>query len=154
MILAQFAVLFNSNYAFCIFFSCAGPDFYPIHNIVPALMPDWQSIYAPCMRQGVSGNHVGPAVRDMGPRSYSSPDHHKINIEALYMGPLVRRRYIMKFIDMLKKHLHISTKTVIYLEMTALSALCLSIFLYRTDSGQAVMSQAARLAGYINPLED
>ena len=60
----------------------------------------------------------------------------------------------MKFIDMLKKHLHISTKTVIYLEMTALSALCLSIFLYRTDSGQAVMSQAARLAGYINPLED
>ena len=57
----------------------------------------------------------------------------------------------MKFIDMLKKHLHISTKTVIYLEMTALSALCLSIFLYRTDSGQAVMSQAARLAGYINP---
>ena len=51
----------------------------------------------------------------------------------------------MKFIDMLKKHLHISTKTVIYLEMTALSALCLSIFLYRTDSGQAVMSQAARL---------
>ena len=118
------------------------------------LMPDWQSIYAPCMRQGVSGNHVGPArrdimserpgrgyhvgpaCRDMGPRSYSSPDHHKINIEALYMGPLVRRRYIMKFIDMLKKHLHISTKTVIYLEMTALSALCLSIFLYRTDSAR------------------
>lgn len=60
----------------------------------------------------------------------------------------------MKFIDMLRKHLHISTKTVIYVEMTALSVLCLSIFLYRTDPGQAVMSQAARLAGYINPLED
>ena len=57
----------------------------------------------------------------------------------------------MKFIDMLKKHLHISTKTVIYLEMTALSALCLSIFLYRTDSGQAVMSQAAGLEGFTIP---
>ncbi len=47
----------------------------------------------------------------------------------------------MKLIHMLRKHLHISTKTVIYGEMLALSLLCLSIFLYRTDSGQAVMSQ-------------
>ena len=60
----------------------------------------------------------------------------------------------MRFFRMLREHLHISTKTVIYVEMTALSVLCLSIFLYRTDPGQAVMSQAARLAGYINPLED
>ena len=60
----------------------------------------------------------------------------------------------MKLIHMLRKHLHISTKTVIYGEMLALSLLCLSIFLYRTDSGQAVMSQAARLARTVNPLED
>ena len=60
----------------------------------------------------------------------------------------------MKLIHMLRKHLHISTKTVIYGEMLALSLLCLSIFLYRTDSGQAVMSQAARLARTVNPLVD
>lgn len=60
----------------------------------------------------------------------------------------------MKFIHMLRESLHISTKTIIYGEMLALSLLCLGIFLYRTDSGQAVMSRASRLAGYIKPLED
>lgn len=59
----------------------------------------------------------------------------------------------MRLFRMLREHLHISTKTVIYGEMAALSLLCLSIFLLRTDSGQAVISQASRLAGYMNPLE-
>ena len=38
--------------------------------------------------------------------------------------------------------------------MMVLSLLCLSIFLFKTDPGQAVMSQASRLAGYMNPLEN
>ena len=60
----------------------------------------------------------------------------------------------MRFFRMLREHLHISTKTVIYGEMMVLSLLCLSIFLFKTDPGQAVMSQASRLAGYMNPLEN
>lgn len=48
----------------------------------------------------------------------------------------------MRFFRMLREHLHISTKTVIYGEMMVLSLLCLSIFLFKTDPGQAVMSQA------------
>ena len=60
----------------------------------------------------------------------------------------------MKLIHMLRKHLHISTKTVIYGEMLALSLLCLSIFLYRTDSSQAVMSQTTRSARTVKPPED
>ena len=59
----------------------------------------------------------------------------------------------MRFFRMLREHLHISTKTVIYGEMLVLSLLCLGIFLFKTDPGQAVMSQASRLAGYMNPLE-
>lgn len=59
----------------------------------------------------------------------------------------------MRFFRMLREHLHI-TKTVIYGEMMVLSLLCLSIFLFKTDPGQAVMSQASRLAGYMNPLEN
>ena len=47
----------------------------------------------------------------------------------------------MRFFRMLREHLHISTKTVIYGEMMVLSLLCLSIFLFKTDPGQAVMSQ-------------
>ena len=60
----------------------------------------------------------------------------------------------MRFFRKLREHLHISTKTVIYGEMMVLSLLCLSIFLFKTDPGQAVMSQASRLAGYMNPLEN
>ena len=60
----------------------------------------------------------------------------------------------MRFFRKLREHLHISTKTVIYVEMMVLSLLCLSIFLFKTDPGQAVMSQASRLAGYMNPLEN
>ena len=60
----------------------------------------------------------------------------------------------MRFFRMLREHLHISTKTVIYGEMMVLSLLCLGIFLFKTDPGQAVMSQASRLAGYMNPLEN
>ena len=59
----------------------------------------------------------------------------------------------MRFFRMLREHLHISTKTVIYGEMLVLSLLCLGIFLFQTDPGQAVISQASRLAGYMNPLE-
>ena len=47
----------------------------------------------------------------------------------------------MRFFRKLREHLHISTKTVIYGEMMVLSLLCLSIFLFKTDPGQAVMSQ-------------
>lgn len=57
----------------------------------------------------------------------------------------------MRFFRMLREHLHISAKTVIYGEMLVLSLLCLSIFLFKTDPGQAVISQASRLAGYMNP---
>ena len=60
----------------------------------------------------------------------------------------------MRFFRMLREHLHISAKTVIYGEMLVLSLLCLSIFLFKTDPGQAVISQASRLAGYMNPLEN
>ena len=50
----------------------------------------------------------------------------------------------MRFFRMLREHLHISAKTVIYGEMLVLSLLCLSIFLFKTDPGQAVISQASR----------
>ena len=74
-------------------------------------------------------------------------------------GPIFPERvsgggYIMRFFRMLREHLHISAKTVIYGEMLVLSLLCLSIFLFKTDPGQAVISQASRLAGYMNPLEN
>lgn len=57
----------------------------------------------------------------------------------------------MKFFHILKNHFHISTKTIIYGETLALSLICLSIFLYKTDSGQAVMSQASKIARHISP---
>ena len=50
----------------------------------------------------------------------------------------------MRFFRMLREHLHISAKTVIYGEMLVLSLLCLSIFLFKTDPGQACLLYTSR----------
>lgn len=58
----------------------------------------------------------------------------------------------MKLLHTLKTHLSISTKTIIYGEMIVLSLICLSLFLYKTDAGQAVISRASKVTRHMKPM--
>lgn len=59
----------------------------------------------------------------------------------------------MKRFKLLQQNLQIRSKALIFVEMLVLSILCLSLFLLRTNSGQAVMSRASQIAEGINPLK-
>lgn len=60
----------------------------------------------------------------------------------------------MRLFQLLQRYLHISSKTLIYMEMLVLSLLCLSLFLFKTDSGHAVISRASQIADTMNPLKE
>lgn len=59
----------------------------------------------------------------------------------------------MKGFKLLRQYLHISSRAMICVEMLVLSVLCLSLFLFKTGSGRAVMSRASRMAETIHPLK-